>query len=212
MPDDKKPLGIAGGSLAALVKMLMPSTISSAPKSQTAKGQLLGLLGDTFSTSLGGLLHPPDVPYLDQYTGAQRLRPTALRPQDAHIVGSTYQSTLPDEVVMQTFAGEQLGKWPTTPTKIHAPLLNASGASGLGRHHVSASTDAEGPFVSFYDVWDMDSQSGNVPAIGKIADKLLGTPFTVYDKFDVVNTAAPDRSGITQYKLRRRPQPSKDPK
>lgn len=56
-------------------------------------------------------------------------------------------------------------------------VFNRKPLAVLGDFTVSLGGDAKGPYISYYDKWDLTS-----PLIGQNADKVAGKPFEVYDR------------------------------
>lgn len=155
---------------------------------------------------------PPDEPYLDQFLNPQRevlprqdLRPSSLSNPAALM---WRQTSLPNALTALLHGGgtdyepgERLLTWaeierlrpgtivnPIYPTS--AENADSEGIVGMGHFAGSVGKDATGPYWSAYDKWDFDSPVVN-PLVRMMLHR-IGTPYHVYDRFDVTPGSAFD--------------------
>lgn len=144
-----------------------------------------------FFPGVSGLAYPDDLPYLRQYLEPDKnyLPKTSQRPQNATIkTRDVRQSVMPDQVRAFDPAYTKLPE----KGKILDLATGAMGNNaGLGHYTASLGRDDKGPYASLYDVWDFDSPMIKSGIVQKLMG-LIGTPYTVYDRFDVKQTPLVD--------------------
>ncbi len=59
-------------------------------------------------------------------------------------------------------------------------ILADTGNQVMGNYTLEAGTDKDGPFVSYYDIWDLNLSS--ISKIGNLVTKIIGLPLEIYDR------------------------------
>lgn len=112
--------------------------------------------------------------YLNQPGSESIWKPSPFRPSHESNPSSTYFDA-PAAVDRQRLLNEYFSMNGNGPPQ-ELPALRSL---GLGQYKIDAGKDERGPYISYYDKFDLDSVA---PPLGATLDRTFGNPFEIYNR------------------------------